>query len=234
VTSRRDEIATNLRAVRARMGRAAVLAGRDPAELTLIVVTKTFPTEDLRLLHELGVRDVGENRHPEAGEKAAELRDLEMTWHFVGRLQSNKAAAVASYADVVHSVDSTRVAARLGAGAHRHHRVVRTLVQVSLDPAGSAGRRGGVDPDEVASLARTVAVTDGLELRGLMGIAPRGEAAAPALRRLGEIWGLVRRSYPTADVLSAGMSEDFPDAIAAGATHVRVGSAVLGSRPALR
>lgn len=234
MTSRRDEIATNLRAVRARMGRAAVLAGRDPAELTLIVVTKTFPTEDLRLLHELGVRDVGENRHPEAGEKAAELRDLEMTWHFVGRLQSNKAAAVASYADVVHSVDSTRVAARLGAGAHRHHRVVRTLVQVSLDPAGSAGRRGGVDPDEVASLARTVAVTDGLELRGLMGIAPRGEAAAPALRRLGEIWGLVRRSYPTADVLSAGMSEDFPDAIAAGATHVRVGSAVLGSRPALR
>ncbi len=234
MTSRRDEIATNLRAVRARMGRAAVLAGRDPAELTLIVVTKTFPTEDLRLLHELGVRDVGENRHPEAGEKAAELRDLEMTWHFVGRLQSNKAAAVASYADVVHSVDSTRVAARLGAGAHRHDRVVRTLVQVSLDPAGSAGRRGGVDPDEVASLARTVAVTDGLELRGLMGIAPRGEAAAPALRRLGEIWELVRRSYPAADVLSAGMSEDFPDAIAAGATHVRVGSAVLGSRPALR
>ncbi len=234
VSRRGDEIATNLRSVRARIADAARSAHRDPAELTLIVVTKTFAADDIRLLHDLGVRDVGENRHPEAGGKAAELHDLDLTWHFVGQVQSNKAAAVASYADLVHSVDSARIAERLGAGASRRARVVTALIQVNLDSAGPGTGRGGATPDAVVALAQQVASTDGLVLGGLMGVAPRGEPPTPAFHRLAEMWQHVRSSHPGANVLSAGMSGDFREAIAAGATHVRVGSAVLGSRPALR
>ncbi len=231
---RTDEIAENLSAVRGQIEAAAVDAGRNPEAITLVVVTKTFPVQDIRVLHKLGVRDVGENRHPEAGDKARALSDLAMTWHFVGQVQSNKAAAIASYADVVHSVDSARVAARLGAGARRSGRVVAALVQVNLDPAGTGSGRGGVAPESTLTLAQTVDGTDGLVLRGLMGVAPLAAAPAPAFGRLSETWRLVRASHPRADLLSAGMSGDFGEAIAAGATHVRVGRAVLGSRPALR
>lgn len=231
---RRDEIAANVRQVRERIAAAASGAGRSPEAITLVVVTKTFPADDIRLLHELGVRDIGENRHQEAAEKAAQLRDLKLTWHFVGQVQSNKAAAIAAYADVVHSVDSARVAKRLGAAARRHQRELAALVQVNLDSGGTAPGRGGVPPDAVAELARTVAGSPGLLLRGLMAVAPQDEPAADAFTRLADIWRTVRDEHPAADLLSAGMSGDFGDAIRAGATHVRVGSAVLGSRPPLR
>jgi pyridoxal phosphate enzyme (YggS family) len=227
-------IDANLREVQDQIGQAASSAGRDPGEVTLVVVTKTFPTSDIRLLRELGVRHVGENRHPEAAGKAAELADLDLVWHFVGQLQSNKAARIASYADVVHSVDSLRAARRLGVGAHSSGRVVTCLVQVSLDPPGADAGRAGVAESELAVLADAVEATDGLRLGGVMGVAPPGQPAAEAFARLAELGRQIRLEHPGATAMSAGMSGDFPQAIRAGATHVRVGSAILGSRPPLR
>jgi pyridoxal phosphate enzyme (YggS family) len=227
------EIADGLAAVRRRIADTARDAGRDPADITLVVVTKTFPSTDIRILADLGIRDVGENRHQDAARKAAELADLDLCWHFVGQVQSNKAGKIAAYADVVHSVDSLRVAERLGAGAVDHGRELICLVQVSLDQAASAEGRGGVQPGDLLDLAAAVATTTGLRLGGLMAVAPLGEPAGPAFARLAELSRAVCLDHPSATMLSAGMSEDFPAAIEAGATHVRVGSAVLGRRPPL-
>jgi pyridoxal phosphate enzyme (YggS family) len=231
---RRDEIAAGLRTVREQIVAAAEAAGRDPAGVTLVVVTKTFPTSDIRLLVDLGVRDVAENRHQDAAEKAAELSDLELVWHFVGQVQSNKAARIASYADVVHSVDSVRIAGRLGAGAVQAGRTVTALVQVSLDPAAESEGRGGAPPGDVPSLARAVATTEGLRLGGVMAVAPLDEPASDAFARVAGIAAEIRHDHPSATMVSAGMSADFAEAVKAGATHVRVGSAILGSRPPLR
>jgi len=233
VPSRRDEIASGLQAVRHQIATAATAAGRDPAQVTLVVVTKTFPTSDIRLLSELGVRDIAENRHAEAAEKAAELADLGLVWHFVGQVQSNKAARIASYAEVVHSVDSVRLAHRLGAGAEHHGRTVTCLVQISLDRPSAGAGRGGAAPADVPAVVEAVATTGGLRLGGVMALAPLGEPPANSFARLAEIAREIRGDHPSATMLSAGMSEDFPAAVEAGATHVRVGSAVLGSRPPL-
>ena len=206
--------------------------GRDPGEVTLVAVTKTFPASDVRLLSELGVRDVGENRDQEAAPKAAECADLspELTWHFIGQLQTNKAASVAGYAGVVHSVDRLRLVRALGAAARKAGRTVTCLVQVSLDQAGD-GARGGVPGPEVVALARAVAGEEGLLLGGVMAMAPLGVPPAEAFAPLPRIAGAVRAAYPGAVIVSAGMSGDLEDAIAAGATHVRVGTALLGGRP---
>ena len=139
---RGDELAENLARVRARIADACSAAGRSEADVTLVVVTKFFPASDVRLLAELGVVDVGENRHPEAGDKAAECRDLGLRWHFVGGLQSNKAAAVGSYADVVESVDRLKLVTALDRGAHQRSHQLDVLLQVSLDPPGRPGRAG--------------------------------------------------------------------------------------------
>jgi PLP dependent protein len=231
--SRREELARNLDVVRTRIGTACASAGRDPAEVTLIVVTKFFPAVDVRLLAALGVRDVGENRHQEAQAKAAECADLGLSWHFIGTLQSNKAAAVAGYADVVESVDRAKLLAGLARGVAERHRPLDCLVQVDLDPAGHEQPRGGADPAEVVGLAEQVAATSGLRLRGVMAVAPLGQDPAPAFERLAEIAARVRAVDPAAYWISAGMSGDLEAAITAGATHVRIGSAVLGPRPSL-
>jgi len=233
-SSRRDEIAGNLAAVHARIAAAARAAGRDAGEVTLTVVTKFFPASDVRLLAELGVTDVGENRHQEAERKVAEVADLGLRWHFVGALQSNKAAAVAAYADVVESVDRAKVLSGLAKGAARRGRVLDCLLQVSLDPPGEGGGRAGADPAAVRALAEAVAASEDLALRGVMGVAPWGEDPGPAFARLVEIATVVRRVEPAAAWVSAGMSGDLEQAISAGATHVRVGSAVLGERPRIK
>ncbi len=228
--TRRSEIEAGLARVRDRIARACADAGRTPDEVQLVVVTKFFPAGDVRILAELGVTDVGENRHQEAEEKAAECADLDLRWHFIGGLQSNKAAAVASYAAVVESVDRRKLLGPLSRGAHERDRPVDVLLQVSLDPPGREGR-AGADPGELADLA--AAVDDGalLQLRGLMAVAPLGEDPATAFGRLAEIRRGFLTHHPSATWLSAGMSADLEQAIRAGATHVRVGSAVLGSRP---
>lgn len=233
MTDRSTEIATSLAGVRARIARAAEKSGRDGAEVGLVVVTKFFPASDVRILAGLGVTDVGENRHQEAEAKAAGLADLGLTWHFIGGLQSNKAAAVAGYADVVESVDRAKLVGPLDRGAGQRGRPVDVLLQVSLDPPGSAGR-AGADPADLPALATAVEEAESLRLRGLMAVAPLGEDPEPAFARLAAIRAEFIARHPAADRLSAGMSGDLEQAIGHGATHVRVGSAVLGSRPTLK
>lgn len=233
---RRDELRANLATVRARIDRAATDAGRDPADVQLIVVTKFFPASDVRLLAELGVTAVGENRHQEAEQKVHECAELGLTglsWHYIGGLQSNKAAAVARYVDVVHSLDRRKLVRPLQRGAHDRGRDLEVLIQVSLDPPGS-DHRHGAPPEVVPELVEEVAEAGALRLRGVMAVAPLGEDPRPAFERLAEVAAQVRSLDPSADWISAGMSADLEDAVACGATHVRIGSAVLGPRPANR
>ena len=231
--SRRDEVAANLAAVRARITAAADGAGRDATDVALVVVTKFFPESDVRLLADLGVTDVGENRHQEASAKAAACADLGLSWHFIGSIQSNKAAAVATYSAMVESVDRAKLVASLDRGARKSDRVVDCLVQVSLDPP-DAGARGGAPSEEVPRIAAAIAAAPALRLRGVMAVAPQGVPPLPAFERLAAVAADLRREHPEATVVSAGMSGDLEEAVKCGATHVRVGSAVLGPRPVIK
>ena len=233
MTARADVLAANLDVVRRRIAAACAEAGRPEDDVSLVVVTKFFPASDVRLLADLGVTDVGENRHQEAEVKAAECADLGLRWHFIGGLQSNKTAAVAAYADVVESVDRAKLVAPLSRGAHSRGHEVDVLLQVSLDPPG-AGNRSGADPDALADLAARVEEAGMLRLRGLMAVAPLGEEPDVAFARLADVRASVVRDHPEATTLSAGMSGDLEAAVRHGATHVRVGSAVLGERPAVQ
>jgi pyridoxal phosphate enzyme (YggS family) len=226
---RRRQLAEGLAEVRARIDSAAREADRDPAAVTLVVVTKTFPADDVALLADLGVRDVGESRHPEASDKRL-ASPAGLTWHFVGAVQRNKARAIAGYADVLHSVDRARLVAPLSRGAGDAGRVLRCLVQVNLDPDEQSGR-AGCAPKDVPALAEQLVSADHLELGGVMAIAPLDADPAPTFERLATIAADLRRDHPGATMLSAGMSADLEAAVAAGATHVRIGRAVLGARP---
>jgi pyridoxal phosphate enzyme (YggS family) len=224
---RESELAANLESVRKRIVAACNVAGRDPGEVTLIAVTKTWPASDVRLLAGLGITDVGENRDAEAAPKAAECSDLDLTWHFIGQLQTNKCRGVVSYASFVHSVDRERLVRALGAAARAADRVVTGLVEVSFDEDPG---RGGVAPDGVAALARAIDAESGLRLGGVMTVAPLGEPPEPVFVALGESARVVKEIRGDATVMSAGMSGDLEAAIAAGATHVRIGTALLGNR----
>lgn len=229
--ARLTELAANLAAVRARIAAACAQAGRPASEVRLIAVTKTFPAADVMRLNRLGVTDFGENKDQEAAPKAAECATAGLTlrWHFVGQLQVNKAGSVASYADVVHSVDRARLVTALGRRAVAAGRELSCLVQVSLD--GAPGR-GGALPDQVSALAAAISAEPGLALGGVMAVAPLGAPARPAYARLRQIAESVRSQHPGASVISAGMSGDLGEAIAEGATHLRIGTALLGGRPA--
>jgi PLP dependent protein len=231
---RRAEIAANLATVEDRIVAACRAAGRPRNEITLVAVTKTFPASDVGHLATLGVRDVGENRAGDGAEKAAACAAAGVTgisWHFVGQLQTNKAAQVAGYADVVHSVDRTRLVGALDRSAGEARRRLACLVQVDL--SGEPGR-GGAEPDDVVALADAVASAEHLDLRGVMAVAPLGAQPEAAFARLADTAAEVRAAHPGAVVISAGMSGDLEAAIAHGATHLRVGTALLGSRPSLR
>ncbi|MDP4689741.1 MAG: YggS family pyridoxal phosphate-dependent enzyme [Candidatus Nanopelagicales bacterium] len=233
---RTSELAANLEAVRRRIDAACRSAGRSPADVTLIVVTKTWPALDVRRLASLGVHDVGENRGQEASVKAADTDDLDLRWHFVGQLQTNKAASVARYVDVVHSVDRLSLVQALDKGAAKAHRRLGCLVEVDLTDGGAG--RGGVTPAEVTALADQIAAAPHLDLLGVMGVAPlarehQRDASARAFGRLAELSDQVRSGHPEAYLISAGMSDDLEEAVSAGATHLRVGSAILGSRASL-
>jgi pyridoxal phosphate enzyme (YggS family) len=224
---RREELAARLADVRRRIEKACEAAGRDAAGITLIAVTKTRPASDVRLLYELGVCDVGENRDAEAAPKAAQCADLDLTWHFIGQLQTNKCASVARYASVVHSVDRPRLIRALGQAVRRAERVMDCLIEVSLDgdPA-----RGGALAGDVPALAEALAAEPGLVLSGVMAVAPLGMAPADAFARLLGSAAAVRAVRPAATVISAGMSGDLEAAVEAGATHLRIGTALIGDR----
>ncbi|HQF03082.1 MAG TPA: YggS family pyridoxal phosphate-dependent enzyme [Phycicoccus sp.] len=255
--ARRDEIARGLASVLDRIDAATVAAGRAD-QPTLIVVTKRFPRSDVDHLKGLGVRDVGENKAQELADKYAHRwgttrgagkgdvgRDEEaqggpavpsvggLSVHFIGQLQSNKAGVVAEVADVVHSVDRLKVAAALDrrrSESTGDPRPLEVLLQVSLDgdPA-----RGGVPPSQVHALADAVGELPHLSLRGVMAVAPRELDPDEAFARLREVADGIRHAHPAATWISAGMSGDLEAAIRHGATHLRVGSAILGSRLSL-
>jgi pyridoxal phosphate enzyme (YggS family) len=223
--ARRQQLAANLADVRARIERACEASGRPRDAVTLVAITKTWPASDAALLRDLGVLDLGENRDQEAAEKAAAVDGVR--WHFVGQLQTNKARSVARYAHVVHAVDREHLVDALSAGAVRAGRELEALVQVSLDGDPD---RGGARIEQVPRLADLVAAAEGLRLGGVMAVAPIALLASDAFARLAEVAAAVRAAHPAATVISAGMSGDLEEAIAAGATHVRVGSAILGVR----
>ncbi|MFB6845808.1 YggS family pyridoxal phosphate-dependent enzyme [Streptomyces sp. NPDC056373] len=238
MTDRKDELAANLARVERRIADACAAAGRARDEVTLIVVTKTYPASDVRILADLGVRHVAENRDQDAAPKAAACSDLSLTWHFVGQLQTNKVRSVVGYANFVQSVDRPKLVTALSKEAVRTGRELGCLLQVALDAGESArGERGGVAPGGIGELADLVAGAPGLRLDGLMTVAPlTGEYAGrelEAFERLVVLSTDLRTSHPAATMVSAGMSTDLEQAVAAGATHVRVGSAVLGVRPRL-
>ncbi len=238
MTERKDQLAANLAKVEERIAAACASAGRKREEVTLIVVTKTYPASDVRILSGLGVRHVAENKDQDAAPKAAECSDLPLTWHFVGQLQTNKVRSVVGYADLVQSVDRPKLVAALSKEAVRAEREVGCLIQVALDAGEKErGDRGGVAPGGIGELADLVAEAPGLRLDGLMTVAPlTGEYAGrerAAFERLMDLSTDLRRGHPAANMVSAGMSADLEQAVAAGATHVRVGSAVLGVRARL-
>ena len=223
------DLAARLAQVDAGIVDAARVAGRDPGAITRIVVTKFHPAEVVRELYEHGVRDVGENRQQELSEKSASVGDLDgLRWHFIGQAQTNKAKAIRAAASVVHSVDRIKIADALDAAAADHAPSLDVLLQVNLtdDP-----KRGGVAPAELERLAEHASGCRTLRLRGVMAVAPLGEAPGPAFARLAEYSDRVRAIAPEATWISAGMTADYPEAIAAGATHLRIGSAITGPRP---
>lgn len=227
VERRTADLRVGLAAVERRLRLAAEAAGRSRSELTLVAVSKTRPVEDIAGLATLGVRDFGESRWQELGPKAERLTGLGLAWHFLGRLQRNKARAVGAAASVVHSLDRMELCLPLSRGAADADREVDVFVQVSLDGDPT---RGGVMPDGLEALSDEVAARSGLRLIGLMAVAPRDfppRAAFAELRRLG---ASVQARHPEASRLSAGMTGDLEDAIAEGATHLRIGTALFGSR----
>jgi PLP dependent protein len=237
---RAEELRTRLAQVRARIATACAAADRSPDSVTLVVITKFFPANDVLILADLGVADVGESRHPEAADKRIACADLGVSeglrWHYVGGIQSNKARAVASSMDVIHSVDRLKLVSALSRGSIESDRTspLECLVQVSLDQPAPQGGRSGVNPAELVALADAVASAPGLILTGLMAVAPRTEDPPSAFERLARIRASFLVNHPQATWLSAGMSGDLEQAIAAGATHVRVGRSVLGLRPSVQ
>lgn len=230
---RRAELAAGLFSVRQRIEAACADSGRRPDDIELVVVTKLFPVSDVQVLAQLGVRHVGENRDQEAREKLSDplLVGAPLTRHFVGQLQTNKAPSVVSYADVIHTVDRPRLVRAVARAAEHAHRRPRVLVQISLHDAPG---RGGVDVSQAGALADAVASEAWLELGGVMAVAPLEGDPDQAFARLREVAAGIQQAHPSATWVSAGMSGDLEAAVRHGATHLRVGTAILGSRPPLR
>jgi pyridoxal phosphate enzyme (YggS family) len=229
MTVQPDSLAGRLEAVRVGVAEAIADAGRRPDDLTLIVVTKFHPQSVVRELHTLGIRDFGENRHQDAAPKAAAVSDLDLTWHFVGQLQSKKTRAVLEYARVIHSVDRSSVVNAINAAtADGSAPPVEAFIQLNLtDDSG----RGGVDPADVESLAERVLESGRIRLLGVMAVAPLGAEPREAFTTVRAASDRVRALEPHATALSMGMSADYREAILEGATHLRIGTAITGNRP---
>ena len=223
-------IKDNLETLQSRIDNACQEAKRSSTEITLIAVTKTYPADDVDLLKQLGIDDVGENRDQEAALKRTQVQ-ADFNWHFIGQLQSNKAKSVVSYAHLIHSVDRSSLAKEIQKSAQGVDKKQAVLIQLDLDQSGPDPTRGGLWPAELMALAQQITDSSHLELKGLMSVAPLAENPAVAFARLAEIRAEFLKTYPQASILSAGMSDDLEAAILHGATHLRIGSALLGERP---
>jgi pyridoxal phosphate enzyme (YggS family) len=196
--------------------------------VTTIVVTKFHPAGLVRELAALGVADVGENRQQEASEKAAELSDLVLNWHFIGQLQSKKTRSVLSFASAIHSLDRLSLVTALGTALDASGGSIDAFIQLNLtdDPA-----RGGVRPDDLESFAEPVLATAGIRLVGVMAVAPLDARPREAFARVRSLGERLQTLAPDATGLSMGMSGDFREAVLEGATHLRIGTAITGNRP---
>lgn len=222
---RKNQIAAKLIEVNDRISSAAVLAGRNASDIKLIVVTKTFPVSDLNYLYELGVRDFGENRDQEAREKVS-LLPADINWHFQGQIQSNKLKSITGWADFIHSIDQFKYAKMVSEFAG--DQIKSIFLQVSLDKNPES--RGGIDPIKLIELANQVSGFPNIKMMGLMAVAPLDENTDQAFARLAQIHSTFVQKFPEAKSLSAGMSGDYEIAIQNGATHLRIGSSILGNR----
>lgn len=230
MSNRLADIQSNLEKINSRIAEACSRSKRNISEITLIAVTKTYPASDVDLLKQLGIENVGENKDQEASGKISQVKE-KFSWHFIGQLQSNKAKSVVTYAELVHSVDRLSLAKELQKSASAIAKKQKVLIQVDLDQSGPDSSRGGVWPADLAALAQFISQSENLELAGLMSVAPLGENPSEAFERLAQIRSDFLKNYPNAVILSAGMSEDLEAAIEHGATHLRIGSALLGERP---
>ena len=230
MSNRLADIQSNLEKINSRIAQACSRSKRNISEITLIAVTKTYPASDVDLLKQLGIENVGENKDQEASGKISQVKE-KFSWHFIGQLQSNKAKSVVTYAELVHSVDRLSLAKELQKSASAIAKKQKVLIQVDLDQSGPDPSRGGVWPADLAALAQFMSQSENLELTGLMSVAPLGENPSKAFERLAQIRSDFLKNYPNAVILSAGMSEDLEAAIEHGATHLRIGSALLGERP---
>lgn len=227
---RKSELAANLAQVQHDISAACSAADRDVAQVQLVVVTKTWPASDVDLLAELGVTDVGENRDQEAKPKHDEVQAKNLIWHAIGQLQTNKAKSVAKWADVLHSVDRMDLVTALAKAVGDRTKPLKCLIQVNLDPA-PLENRGGALPSEVMDLANSISLIPNLELVGVMGVAPLDQDPEPAFAKLQQISIELQETYAEASWISAGMSGDYQSALKYGATHLRIGSSILGHRP---
>ncbi|CAB4650147.1 unannotated protein [freshwater metagenome] len=227
--SRKDQILSNLELVKEKISSAAQAAGRSPSEITLIAVTKTFPVSDLEILYELGVRNFGENRDQEAAPKVGVL-PADITWHFQGGIQSNKLKSISNWASVIHSVDKFKYAQMISQFSVGKTKEI--FIQVSLDTLTQS--REGVDPADLTQLAEQIMSLPNLEVKGLMAVAPLDQPTEQAFVRLQQIQQKFIQLYPAASSLSSGMSGDYELAISLGATHVRIGSSILGNRSPIK
>jgi pyridoxal phosphate enzyme (YggS family) len=230
MSNRLADIQSNLEKINLRIAAACASSKRDVSEITLIAVTKTYPASDVDLLKQLGIENVGENKDQEAAGKISQVKE-KLSWHFIGQLQSNKAKSVVTYAELIHSVDRLSLAKELQKSASAIAKKQKVLIQVDLDQSGPDPSRGGVWPADLAGLAQFISQSENLELAGLMSVAPLGENPSEAFQRLAQIRSDFLKNYPKAVILSAGMSDDLEAAIEHGATHLRIGSALLGERP---
>lgn len=223
------ELQTNLQEVESSIADACAAANRNRADVTLIAVTKTWPASDVDKLANLGITNVGENRDQEAKPKHDEVAAKNLMWHAIGQIQTNKAKSVASWADVVHSVDRMDLVKALVKAVAEREQPLGVLIQVNLELLPS-DNRGGALPADVMKLAEAISECPGLNLQGLMGVAPLGGDDDAAFARLQESAGKVQETFSQANWISAGMSGDFAKALKYGATHLRIGSSILGKR----
>ena len=229
------EIRRGLQKARERIDQACRVSGS--GNVDLIVVTKTYPSSDVRILNELGIFQVAENRDQEAKAKAEDCGP-NVTWHMIGQIQSKKVNSIARWAHVVETCDRLELVGHLARAAQNAGKVLKAFVQINLDPMSTLGTgRGGAHPDEFMAIARAVVAEESLELRGVMAVAPHPDLGIDPAQAFASLKSYSERlvaEFPWAVEISAGMSSDLEAAIAHGATQVRIGSAILGERPAVQ
>jgi len=224
---RRQELKQSLVHLKERIAAATRQSGRNIDEITLVVVTKTFPVTDAQILYELGERNFGENRNEE-GLSKKELVGPDAIWHFQGQVQSKKIRQITQWAEVVHSLDSVDHARKFADADNAN--ALKFFLQVNLEP--SRADRGGVSIAGLQDFLGEIAGLKNINIIGLMTVAPLGVDPEGAFEEVAKAKNLVQKNYPSITQLSMGMSGDFEEAIKYGATHIRIGSSILGSRPA--